>query len=38
MVSESVRKVLEVKKPAIIFQNDFQSEILPQIRFHKASE
>ena len=35
MASESVRKVLEAKKPAIIFQNDFQSEILPQIRFHK---
>ena len=35
MASESVRKVLEAKKPAIIFQNDFQSEILPHIRFHE---
>ena len=35
MASESVRKVLEAKKPAIFFQNDFQSETLPQIRFHE---
>ena len=35
MASESVRKVLEAKKPAIIFQNDFQSETLPHIRFHE---
>lgn len=35
MASESVRKVLEAKKPAIIFQNDFQSETLPQIRFQE---
>ena len=35
MASESVRKVLEAKKPAIFFQNDFQSETLPQIRFRE---
>ena len=35
MASESVRKVLEAKKPAIIFQNDFQSETLSHIRFHE---